>query len=120
MANVKHDELQKAAKRHMDEPPTFTREDGSSVDPDEVPDDTRKRLESARRGYLKHIADKSDVAKRMSEAISKEDRKEVANLAKEARLPKEMTFRVDAISSNWFCECSGCLFGFCCKCRLGD
>jgi hypothetical protein len=120
MARIKPEDVQKVAKRHMDEPPEFTREDGSPVDPDELPKDTRKELEKARRGYLKHIADKPDAARKMSDAMEREDRKAIEDLAKEAGLPREMKFRVEQISSNWFCECSGCLFGFCCRCRLGD
>jgi hypothetical protein len=118
MAKVSRDELQKAAKRKVDQPPTFTREDGTVIDAGEIPAETRKKLEAARRGYLKHIAEKPDFATRMSEAIDREDHDAVVKLAKEAGLPKEMDFRVDKVSANWFCSCSGCLFGFCCKCEF--
>jgi hypothetical protein len=118
MTRVKPEELQKAAKRRMAEPPTFTREDGTPVEPDAVPPDTRKKLETARQGYLKHLAEKPDFAKRMSDAIDSEDHHAVSTLAKEVGLPPEMNFRVDKLSANWFCSCSGCLFGFCCRCEF--
>jgi hypothetical protein len=118
MARVKPDELEKAAKRRLQEPPSFTREDGSPVEPEDVPADTRKKLETARRGYLKRIAEQPDFAKRMSEAIDREDKEAVKALAKDAGLPREIKFSVDKVSANWSCSCSGCLFGFCCRCAL--
>lgn len=45
-----------AARKHLKEPPAFTREDGTSAEPNEVPADTRGKLESARHGFLSHIA----------------------------------------------------------------
>jgi hypothetical protein len=110
--------VMQAARNHLKEPPAFTREDGTGVDPNEVPADTRGKLESARRGFLSHIAETHDFARRMSEAIERQDRQGVVALAKEAGLPREMTFRVTGLEADFSCTCSGCISGHCCGCVI--
>jgi hypothetical protein len=112
--------VQQAARRVLDEPPRFRRADGGHVNAGDVPEDTRKQLEGARRAFLNHVATNPGVARRLSEAIDREDREAVSAVVKEIPgMPRDMTFTVtELVADNFRCSCSGCLFGFCCECTL--
>ena len=110
--------VMEAARKHLKDPPAFTREDGTGVEASEVPADTRGKLESARHGFLSHIAETPDFARRMSDAIERQDRPAVVALAKESGLPREMTFKVTGLEADFSCSCSGCLGGHCCGCVI--
>src|SRR5688572_4731457 len=112
--------VQQAARRVLQEPPRFVREGGGAVTADEIPEDTRRQLERARRGFLDRVASNPGVARRLSEAIDREDRGAVSKVIQDIPgMPKDMTFTVtDLVADNFRCSCSGCLFGICCECTL--
>ena len=112
--------LQRQARGLLTVSPSFTGQRARGpVSPASVPADTRERLEASRKAFLRQIVDDDGFARRLNEAVEREDRDAIRTLSRQGARSDDVEVTITGVDADFWFHAKGCLFGFCWELSFG-
>lgn len=112
--------LQHQARGFLAISPAFTGQRARGpVSPASVPADTRERLEASRTAFLRRIVDDAGFARRLNEAVEREDREAIRTLSRQGTKADDVEVTITGVDADFWFHAKGCVFGFCWELSFG-